>query len=147
MVVAFTVSAVVFGIAYLYISLAVTLQQASLSASQQAQQNSTAVVASDLQQEMNSSAQYGFVLGSGAYASQNASGCSLQLIGGCNNNAPSQFVCVNSAYVGNVSGQYARLYSQQRVCPAYMLPGTLGCGVSGGYCVVTRTQAAPESTT
>ncbi len=145
-VVAVIVSVVVFGIAYLYINLALILQHAVLYAPQPPQPNSTVVVAADLQLELNSSLHYGFALNASAFASYNASGCSLQLVSGCNNNVPSQFVCVNSAYAGEVAGQYANIYRQPRVCAAYFMEGTLGCAVSSGYCVVTKATTAPGTT-
>jgi hypothetical protein len=142
------VSVIVFGVAYIYMTIAVDMRVIVLSgigpASQAGMQpQGNAAIALNLQQELNSSMQAGFTLNSTAFESSSAQSCSLQQISACNNNEPSQFVCVNSVYAARVRSQYSVLYnSSAYMCPEFTVPGVLGCAVQEGYCVVTVSNAS-----
>lgn len=85
---------------------------------------------------INSTAK-GFHITPQMIASNSSSQCALQLTTFCDNNEPSQFVCVNTAYSSNVSAQYQKIYSGKgQACPQFLLAGRLSCAVSGGYCTV-----------
>jgi len=94
-------------------------------------------IAVDLQQELNNSANDGFSLNQSMFRANSSSQCSRQLISGCDNNVPSQFICVNNSFIDTVSGQRSSIYSNNsRACPDFIETGTLSCAVQAGYCVV-----------
>ncbi len=87
-------------------------------------------------EELNNSAGAGFNLTQAMFYANSSSQCSKQLISACDNNVPTQFICVNQQYAGNVSAQYAAIYSRPWVCPQFMLAGKIFCGLEGDNCVV-----------
>lgn len=93
-------------------------------------------VAVGLAQELNNSAQAGFSLDEAMFYASSSSGCSKQRISQCDNNVPSQFICINQQYAGNVSSQYDEIYAKPGACPEFLLAGSVYCGLDGGYCVV-----------
>jgi len=71
-------------------------------------------------------------------AANSSSQCSLQQVTFCDNNEPSQFVCVNQAYASNVNAQYKLIYAGRgQACPEFVLAGHISCTISAGYCAVT----------
>ena len=52
-------------------------------------------VAADISQELNYSAQDGFNLSMGTFRAGSASDCVKELAGRCDNNVPSQHICIN----------------------------------------------------
>lgn len=103
-----------------------------------------ATVAVGLEHELKNSASEGFNLNSTLFRANMPSDCSLQLISQCDNNVPSQFICVNSVYSAQVRSQYAALYNgKSHICPMYVAFGNVSCGLEQGYCVVTDSAHAP----
>lgn len=102
------------------------------------QTNQSATLAVNLQEEINDSTAKGFLVNQSEFYSSSASQCSLELIDGCDNNEPSQFICVNQNYSSQISTQRMNIYSSSEVCPDFMLAGTLSCALQGNYCVVMR---------
>lgn len=100
----------------------------------------------NVQQELNASASAGFNFTMQTFASSSASDCLLVQITPCNNNNPSQFVCINSAYYQSYLNQTQRIVKPGVVCPMYEIQGTISCGFESGYCIVTvRSQLTRES--
>ena len=90
------------------------------------------------QNEIANASVSGFEITSQMLASDNSSQCSLEQISFCNNNEPSQFVCVNQAYASNVNAQYKLIYAGRgQACPEFVLAGHISCTISAGYCAVT----------
>lgn len=86
---------------------------------------------------LNASGADGFNFTQQMFVSNSSSGCVLARISACDNNAPSQFACLNSGYYQAYLGQRQAAFSKQpQVCPQYLLAGTLSCVSSGGYCEV-----------
>lgn len=101
------------------------------------QQNAT--IAVTLEQELNNSANAGFNVTALYFRTPYSSNCTRELITSCDNNAPDQFICVNSAYASEISKQYSSIYSSHAyVCPQYILEGTVACTSYQDYCVVTE---------
>jgi hypothetical protein len=94
-------------------------------------------IAVNLTQELNNSATQGFALNRSRFYATSASDCSRQLISWCDNNVPSQFICVNQQSVGVVSSQYKSAHSTPTACPDFILAGSVSCGLVNNYCVVT----------
>ena len=110
------------------------------STSNSTYQNGTLVVS--LAQELNNSAGAGFTLNRSIFYAASSPVCSKELISGCDNNEPSQFVCINSRYSGALSGQYKGIYANSgRVCPEFLEAGNVYCGTLGNYCVVYRSNS------
>lgn len=93
-------------------------------------------VAADISQELNYSAQDGFNLSMGTFRAGSASDCVKELAGRCDNNVPSQHICINQQYAALFASQYKEIYPRPVPCPLFMMAGTLSCGLDGGYCVV-----------
>jgi hypothetical protein len=94
-------------------------------------------VAVTLFQEVNNSIAAGFNLSKSAFHANSSSECSLQLIGPCDNNIPSQFICINRQYNRTVSSQYGAIYTMHpRACPEFFMTGTVSCGLVNNSCVV-----------
>ena len=91
----------------------------------------------NLTQELNNSASAGFSLLANKFHANSASECSKQRISPCDNNMPSQFICVNQQYADQISGQYISIYTTPQACPQFLEAGTISCGLDDGYCVVT----------
>lgn len=89
-------------------------------------------------EELNNSLNAGFKFNSSVFAATSVSQCELVRISLCWNNAPSQAVCINSAYDSEYRSQYANISnsSPQHACPLYILEGTMSCAVSDGTCVL-----------
>ncbi len=100
---------------------------------------SNGTVAVNLTQELKNAAADGFTLTQSMFYANSSSACSKQQITACNNNVPSQFVCVNQQYAGLVSSQWKSIYPFPTPCPLFLMAGTASCGVSDGYCVVLQT--------
>ena len=96
--------------------------------------------AENLQQELNNSSQDGFSLNQTVFYSTSPSQCSRQQITGCDNNEPSQFICVNSQYANLVMSQYHLIYSRPTICPEFYAAGDLSCGTVQNYCVVLNSR-------
>ena len=103
-----------------------------------ANQTSNATIAVNLQQELNNSALAGFTLNQTVFYSNSSFGCSKLLIVYCDNNVPSQFICVNQKYSALVLSQYNQTHQVRQACPMFLMAGTVSCGVSDNYCVVTE---------
>ncbi len=101
-----------------------------------ANQTTNATIAVSLQQELNNSVLAGFTLNQTVFYSNSSLDCSRQLISYCDNNVPSQFVCVNQRYSALVSSQYNLTHKNLQACPMFLMAGTVSCGVQDGYCVV-----------
>ncbi len=94
-------------------------------------------LAVNLTQELNNSAQSGFVLNKTVFYSTSVSQCEKEQIAPCDNNNPDQFICVNRQYAADVAMQYNGIYSgREGVCALYFMEGTISCGLSDNYCVV-----------
>ena len=95
-----------------------------------------ATIAVNLTMELNNSEQAGFNLVQSMFYVNSSSECSKQLISACDNNVPSQFICINGLYSENVSSQYQRIYTTPQACPMFLMVGNLSCGIASNYCVV-----------
>jgi hypothetical protein len=85
----------------------------------------------------------GFQMNATMLVANYSSQCVLQQISFCDNNEPSQFVCVNQAYSSNVSAQYHKIYSgRAEACPEFVLAGKISCAVSGNYCIVVDNRSS-----
>jgi hypothetical protein len=100
-------------------------------------------IPSDVQEEINNTEHYGFNVTSNMLAASSLSQCTRIKISSCDNNVPNQFVCVNEAYSLSIISQYGIIYKTSypgmepgTVCPMFLVPGKLTCGLSGGYCTV-----------
>ncbi len=93
-------------------------------------------VAVNLQEELNNSANQGFTLNQTVFYSNSSAYCIRELITQCDNNEPSQFICINSAYSGPVGQQYKKAHAIAVACPMFYISGTVYCGIQGNYCVV-----------
>jgi hypothetical protein len=98
------------------------------------------LVAVNLTQELNNSAQNGFQLNSSQFYSTSSAQCTRESISGCNNNVPSQFICVNSQYAGAVASQHQTIYATPTVCPDFLMAGYVSCVAVQGYCEVASSQ-------
>lgn len=77
------------------------------------------------------------------YACGSSYGCALVPASYCNNNLPSQYACVDSAY----ANAYLSLYNsgkanQTAICPMFFLAGSPGCECLHGYCALTYSRGA-----
>ena len=82
---------------------------------------------------------FGFKANTTMLMANNSSQCYLQLVSQCNNNEPSQFVCINQDYRAQAAAELKSLYENStRACPEFMLSGHISCAVVDGYCTVTR---------
>jgi hypothetical protein len=95
-------------------------------------------VAVNLTQELKNSAASGFTLNESMFHANSSSECSRELISSCDNNVPSQFICVNQRYAGVVSSQYKTIYSKPTACPQFLMAGNVSCGLVSNYCAVVR---------
>ncbi len=89
--------------------------------------------------ELTTATNYSFKINDTMLISSFAAQCSLQLVAPCNNNEPSQFVCVNLQYASNMEVQYQSIYPNRSICPAFQVEGKLSCGITYNHCVVTQT--------
>lgn len=105
------------------------------------------VVAVNLIAELNNSRNAGYNFTANEFAANTSSQCSLSLITPCDNNVPSQFVCINSAYSEIYTTQSNQIYSNfssgGHACPLFLLAGLVSCGTQDGYCVVRDTPRSP----
>lgn len=108
---------------------------------------SVGAVAVNLTAELNNSRNAGYNFTVNEFAADTSSQCSLSLITPCNNNVPSQFVCINSTYSEIYAAQSNQIYSNftfgRHVCPLFLLAGLVSCGTQDGYCVVRDTPRSP----
>ncbi len=102
--------------------------------------NITANESVNLTEELNSSAKAGFKLTQVMFYANSSSVCSKQLISPCDNNEPSQFICVNQNYATQVSAQHSSIYSSREICPMFYMVGSVTCGLDNNYCVVLDQQ-------
>ncbi|MDE1860409.1 MAG: hypothetical protein KGH72_01700 [Candidatus Micrarchaeota archaeon] len=114
-------------------STSTTTSNASSSSSTTVNQT---IVAVSAQQEVQNAEKNGFTVNQSVFNATSASQCYLQLISGCDNNVPNQFICPNMAYKVELSQQYSLTYPKAEICPDYMLAGKLGCALQNGRCVV-----------
>ncbi len=98
------------------------------------QLNETVVIG--VKDELNNSANDGFILNRTMFYSNSSAGCERELISYCNNNVPAQFICINQKYSSLVEYQYGKIYNTARACPMFIEAGNISCGVVGNYCVV-----------
>lgn len=95
-------------------------------------------IAVNLSQELNNSANGGLYLNKSAFASSSYPACAKVLISSCDNNVPSQFLCVGAYYADEVTQEAQGADANKpHVCPMFVEAGSIACGVSAGYCVVT----------
>ncbi len=87
----------------------------------------------NLTQELNNSAAEGFNLTVDMFSANSSSECSKELISPCDNNVPTQFICINQRFVGVVSSQRPPV---RGACPMFMMAGDIYCGLDDGFCVV-----------
>lgn len=108
--------------------------------------NST-VVAVNLSSELNNSLAQGFNFTAGDFQSTSTAACVRALITGCDNNNPSQFVCLNSSAYNNayLPQEQNNTSNKAHACPEYMLAGVVGCASVNDYCVVTHQQYSLSS--
>jgi hypothetical protein len=112
------------------------------------QSNSTpneTVTVNTVAQELEESAGAGFILNSSAFQANSQAECSRILISPCDNNEPSQFICVNQQYAEAVSSQYKSIYTKQTACPEFLMAGTVSCGLIDDYCVVVQQADFPST--
>lgn len=101
----------------------------------------SASVAVKLGAELNNSNSTGYNFTANDFASNSSANCALSIISNCNNNEPDQFVCLNSAAYNNsyIAGRFAQeLNLTGKICPQFLLVGTISCTTLNGYCVVTH---------
>jgi hypothetical protein len=71
------------------------------------------------------------------YACTASSDCALVPVSYCNNNMPSQFACIGSAYSGSYLTSYNSGKSgQMAICPMFFMSGHSSCECLQGYCVL-----------
>lgn len=103
-----------------------------------------ALLPANLSETLNTSRADGFNFSQGMFRSNSSSQCVRVRISSCDNNAPSQFACLNASYYRAYLGQQQAAFSgQERICPQYLLRGTISCASVGGYCEVASNQSAP----
>ena len=98
--------------------------------------SSNGTEAVNLAQELNNSNAARFSLNEAMFHANSSSACSKQLITPCDNNVPSQFICINEQYAGTVSLEYHGIYRTPGACPEFLLGGNVYCGLDDNYCVV-----------
>jgi hypothetical protein len=84
------------------------------------------------QNESQRAAQNGYALNGSTFSCRFGYQCTKVLITRCDNNNPSQFVCINSAYLADFSNMSRTNGSV--VCPQYLLAGTISCECASNYC-------------
>ncbi len=103
----------------------------------------TPTLPQNLSSVLNASEAYGFSFSQGMFRSNSSSQCVLVRISACDNNVPSQFACLNSNYYAvYVDQEQAAFSGQARICPQFILRGTVSCASLGGYCEVAFNQSA-----
>jgi hypothetical protein len=90
------------------------------------------------QNESQRASQDGYTLSSSAFSCSSALQCVKVLIAQCDNNNPSQFICINSAHLGEFSNMTKNNGSV--ACPQYMLAGTISCSCTFNYCTESYTK-------
>lgn len=95
-------------------------------------------IAVNLTQELKNSAASGFTLNASMFYASSSSECSKEQISSCDNNVPSQFICVNQQYAVIVSSQYNSLYSTPVACPQFFMAGNISCSIVDNYCTVVK---------
>jgi hypothetical protein len=100
--------------------------------------SNTTYIAVNISQELNNSVNAGYNFTPNDFRSASSAQCLLVLISPCDNNNPSQFVCINSAYNEIYAQQHANLSRNGGACPDYELAGSVSCTSSSNYCEVTR---------
>ncbi len=94
--------------------------------------------------ELNNSIAAGFTVNLTTFYVISGSQCVRESISYCNNNEPSQFVCINSRYSGKFTAQRSKIYSNKsRACPLFVLAGNISCTAENYYCAVTDTYPGP----
>lgn len=100
--------------------------------------SSNATIVVNLTAELNNSAAAGYNFTANSFEANSSTACSLAQISKCDNNLPSQFVCINSTNEQSYLLQHQNLEGNGTVCPQYVLAGFLYCQVQNGACVVAR---------
>lgn|GEM_PF-2168875 len=112
--------------------------------------NST-VVAVNLGEELNNSHAAGFNFVPSNFQSNSSVECIKALISVCDNNNPSQFVCLNSAAYNQTYLPHEQNKANSNgvvACPDYLEAGEVACASQNGYCVVIhKPYYAPSNTT
>lgn len=83
------------------------------------------------QNETQRAEQNGYTIGSSAFSCSSTSQCVRVLITQCDNNNPSQFICINSAYLNKFNNMTK---NGSVICPQYMLAGVISCACASNYC-------------
>ncbi|MDE1851351.1 MAG: hypothetical protein KGH69_01525 [Candidatus Micrarchaeota archaeon] len=88
--------------------------------------------------ELNNSLNEGFAFNYSVFAANPSSDCELARISQCWNNAPSQAVCINSAYKASYQRQFGSISNRTGsvVCAMYYVIGNMSCTVMDGSCVL-----------
>lgn len=113
----------------------------SFGATTNASNATSASIAVNLTSELNNSRASGYNFTSNEFAANSPAQCSLSLITRCDNNVPSQFICINIEYNQTYSSQTSKINSNLSsgyACPEYVLAGIVSCGISQGDCVVLK---------
>ncbi len=101
--------------------------------------NNTTYVAVNLSSEITNSGLAGYNFTQNDFSVSSPSQCVRVLISNCDNNNPSQFLCINGAYKSSYEQQHADLsFNESGFCPEYILAGYISCAMQSNYCVVTR---------
>jgi hypothetical protein len=79
----------------------------------------------------------GYTLNSSKFQCGYSSQCAKVQVSPCNNNEPSQFICINSAYAGKLANSTSGSAS---VCPQYLLAGVISCRCTSNYCTEVYTR-------
>jgi len=132
-----------FALVMVVLAVAAILSGINVAAQSTSNNTNTTSVAVNLSTELNNSLASGFNFTVGDFQSTSSAACVRAQITRCNNNNPSQFVCLNSSAYSN-----AYLPQQQNntndskgfACPDYLLAGVVGCESLNNYCVVTHEQ-------
>lgn len=71
---------------------------------------------------------FGIYLNSSAFSCGYSNACKKVLVASCNNNLPSQSVCINPSYYDQYLQQYNAKYGNHTyACPAYVMAGNVSC--------------------
>lgn len=87
--------------------------------------------------EISHASAFGIAIGTPQFSCSSGSQCDKLLVSKCDNNLPSQFICINNKYYG----QYLNLTNGENktgyVCPLFLVAGNIGCSCISSYCTET----------
>ncbi|MCL5440735.1 MAG: hypothetical protein M1448_02540 [Candidatus Marsarchaeota archaeon] len=87
--------------------------------------------------EISHASAFGIGIGASQFSCSSSLQCAKLLLSRCDNNLPSQFICINGKYYG----QYLNLTKGENktgyLCPMFLVMGNIGCSCISSYCTET----------